>query len=90
MIEQPIIRMEIEGMKHTVVAMLRDHALMLDTELNKAVKDYCRPENVEDIIARQVQTSVDEAIQDEIRDFYRYGKGRSVIKAAVELTLGGE
>ena len=86
--KQPILRLELESMRHTILKVLQDQAIMLDTQINAAVRDYCTADNLESIVPQQVQVSVDDAIHSEIRDYYRHGKGRAFIKKAVELTLG--
>lgn len=84
----PLLRLELEGMKHTILTLLGDQAGLLNKEFEQAVEDYCTPENLEHIIREQTATSIEAAIKEEIRNFYLYGKGRAVIKAAVIMKLG--
>jgi hypothetical protein len=79
----PIIRLEIEHMKHAMLHAFGDYQLQFDETLRKAVEVFCQPDNIDRIVTRQVNESLEQAIRDEVDNFFRLGKGRAAIKAAV-------
>lgn len=85
----PIIRLEVEGMKHTVQMMLSKYAAELDKEVFDAVEKFCTSSNIERVINECTEKSIKQAIELEIGDFFRYGNGRKAIKEAVENQLNG-
>lgn len=86
----PIIRLEIEGMRHAIVAAVGKHLAEMDSDIQVAIENICTPEHVTDIIKKTASAEIDAAIKSEIEQFYRYGPGREVIKKAVHETLDGK
>ena len=81
----PIIRLEIGQMKHTVQAMLMEHAAMMDEQVKLALDDALTPENIDGVIRRTVKACVSEAVSQEIQEFFRYSNpGRQAIRDAVK------
>jgi hypothetical protein len=79
----PIIRLEIEHMKHAMLHAFADYQIHIDETLRNAVEAFCQPDNIERIVTKQVSDSLEQAIRDEVDNFFRWGKGRAAIKAAV-------
>lgn len=84
----PVIRLTVEGMKHQIVTALSEYEMILSEEIKKAVEAYCRPENIERVVAEQARAVLDEVIRKEVEDFYRHGEGRKAVKEAVLARLG--
>lgn len=80
----PIIKLEIQGMKHTIQAALTARAAQLDTSLQAAVEAYCTDENIEYIVKQEVTTALNAAIKEEIRSYFQWSKpGRQAVREAV-------
>ena len=83
MSELPIIRLEMQQMKHTIITALTSHQLQInqyvDVTLQRAIDEFDY-----DSVVKQ---SVDEAITDAIKSYFKYGDGRKVIEAAVKQAL---
>lgn len=83
----PVIRLEVERMKHSILAAFSEYQGKLDADLVAAVEAYCAPENIQAVIAREVQRVLDNVIREEVERFYRYGHGREVVKEAIRKVL---
>lgn len=46
----PIIKLEVEGMKHTVQFMLAEYGTKINNEVSNAVERFCSSDNIERII----------------------------------------
>lgn len=79
----PIIRLEVEHMKHAIISAFNDTALQLDEAIRNAINAYCQPENIQHVVTTEVKRVLDEVIKAEIKDFYQYGEGRKIVKDAV-------
>jgi hypothetical protein len=83
----PIIRIELEGMKHTIAMMLSEHLVQMDADIQAAVDAFCTPENVSKIIADTASKEIEQQIKLAVTRFYTYGDGQKAIAAAVEQTM---
>lgn len=83
----PLIRLEVEGMRHTLVTALTQHQAMLDEELVKAVNTYCEPDNISRIIQEMAREELGRAIAEEVENFFRRGNGRAAVAKAVKQAL---
>ena len=83
----PIIRLEVEGMKHTIAAAMTEYAAQMDADLQKAVEDYCTSGNIANIVRTTAYSVMDQVIREEVRSFFVHGNGREAIKEAVKQRL---
>jgi hypothetical protein len=83
----PIIRLEIEGMKHSVAVALTEYAARMDADVQAAIERACEPHRLVEAIQVAASKAIDDTIKSEIDTFFRYGDGRRAIKAAVEAQL---
>jgi len=83
----PVIQMTVSGMQHTVSVALTQHAAQMDKDIQKAVEDYCKPDNIKLVVREAARNALDQAIKQEIDAFFRYGDGRKQIAAAVKEKL---
>jgi hypothetical protein len=74
----PVIRLEVQGMKHAIQIALSEHLIKMDMDIQSAIDRVCTPTNISAIVF------------DAAQNFYRYGDGREAIKEAVERQLKGE
>ena len=86
----PVVRLEVQYMKHAILSAFTDLQLKLDEDVKRAVDEFCAPGNVAAIIKRAVDASLKDAIESEIEKFYRYGAGRAAIAEAVQKRLYGD
>lgn len=81
----PIIRLEVEGMKHTMLMHLMEYQVQVDAYVKQAIESYCSEENLAHVINKHVKEEMDAAVKAEVRDFFGYGKaGRRAVKEAIE------
>jgi hypothetical protein len=81
----PIISLEISSMRHTVKAMLSEHAAKLDADIQRAVDSALTSEAIAHVIQNTVHECIKAAVKDEIIDCFRYSKpGRQAIREAVQ------
>lgn len=83
----PIIRIEVEGMKHAICTAMTQYQLQMDEYVKAAVDEYCTPENLLAIITRQAKATLDGVLQDEVERFFKYGDGRKAVAMAVIQSL---
>lgn len=83
----PIIRLEVEGMRRTMAAMLAKHAVQIDKDIQEAVEAYCTPENLAFVVKTAASKALDATIREEVDKFFRYGDGRTAVAAAVKESI---
>jgi hypothetical protein len=86
----PIIKLEVENMRHTMAFALSKYATELDEILQAALVVYCTPENLERVIQSEATKVLDQVIKEEVENWFMYGEGRKVIKEAIEKKLRGQ
>ena len=80
----PIIRLEVERMKETIMMALADHSARIDADVQAAVDAYCTEGNVSAVVCEEVRRQLDAAVKEEIRNFFQWSKpGRQAVKEAV-------
>jgi hypothetical protein len=87
MIPQPIIRFEVEHLKHCILHAFSEYALSFDKDIKEAINRFCKPENIQRIMNEAVRETMEQAINDEVQSFFRFGKGREVIKKVITKNL---
>jgi N12 class adenine-specific DNA methylase len=86
----PIVRLEIESMKQTLMIAINQYLLNLDEQIKQAVEEACKPEKVQALLdeatARYLKEKVDEAVK-----YYLYvGEGKARILANIKQELEAE
>lgn len=79
----PVVRLEINHMRHTILAALTNHAIELDSYIQAALEEVCDERNVAAIVKNEAESQIKIALQEEVRNFFKYGSGRKALKAAV-------
>lgn len=80
----PIIRLEVEGVKHSMQIALSQYSAQMDSNIQAAVENYCQEGKLAAVINDAVKTELDAAVRAEVRDFFGYGKaGRKAVKEAI-------
>lgn len=83
----PIIKLHVEGMKHTVMCALMEHQAKMDASIEAAINAVCTPENIDAVVQRAARSAMEQAIASEVENFFRYGSGREAVAAAVKAKL---
>lgn len=79
----PIIRLELEGMRHSMLMAFSEHQGVLEDEVRSAVEKYCTPENLSLVIQAEAKRCLDAAVKRAIDDYFCWGEGKESVKAAV-------
>ena len=80
----PIIRLQVEGMKRTMLQALTEHAVLMDKSIQQAVEDFCTDGHIDAIVRREAQLQLDAAIKEEVGRFFLFnGPGRAAVRQAV-------
>ena len=80
----PIIRLEVERMKHSILTALSEHSAQLDESIQAAVEAYCTPENINAVVRKTAMEALDAAVKEEVRNFFQWSKpGRQAVREAV-------
>lgn len=79
----PVIRIELERMSKSLCVAIMDEHVAMSEEIERAVKSFCEPNKVQNIVSEQVRRTLTAVIQSEVEQFYRNGDGRKAVKAAV-------
>jgi hypothetical protein len=80
----PIIRLEVEGLKRTMLLALTEHAALMDKSTQQAVEDFCSDSHIDAIVRREAQLQLNAALREEVRQFFlSNGPGRAAVRQAV-------
>lgn len=81
----PILRLELEGMKHSIAMAFTEYHMQVEQDVQEAIKNFCTPENLKGIINQEVQKAVTDCIQSAIKGYFSWGgEGRKAIAPIVE------
>lgn len=83
----PIIRLEVEHMRHTMTVALSEYTAQLDSDLQEAIERFCTPDNLRRIIEDEASRTLDDVIREQVNNWFMHGEGQKVIKQAVEQKL---
>lgn len=86
----PIVRLEIEGMRQEIAVAFTQFQIKQDEMVQEALRLCLRPENVKAIIIEAVSEELQTAIEQEAKDFFRFGEGRELVKKLVIAKLKEE
>ena len=84
----PIIRLEVDRMKYTIQTIISQHASEMDEGIQRAVDEYCTPENIQRVVTHEVDRCAKACISEAVHDFFGYnGLGKQVIKDEITARL---
>lgn len=84
----PIIHLEIQGMKQTILTALRRNAADIDSYLQGALDKLCTEENLRLIVEDEARKCINAALREEVGQFFRYSAaGRQAVRDAVHERL---
>jgi hypothetical protein len=80
----PLIRIEFERMRQSVVMAITERQIAFDEMFQQALDEACNPERVQAELNREVRASLDRALKEEIGNFFKWGgDGRRHVRDAV-------
>jgi hypothetical protein len=80
----PIIKLQVDFMKSTMLRHLSEEALKMDFMVQQAVEAYCSEENLKAILNVEVKQAMDEAVREEVRSFFNGTRaGRLAVREMV-------
>ena len=81
----PIITLEIQGMKHKILAALMQEAFALDQGVRDALERLCTEENIARIVHDEARRQIDAALKEEVKNFFGWSNaGRAAVREAVQ------
>jgi len=84
----PIIKLEIQGMRHTIATALSQHSAAMDADVQREIEAFCSEGSITRIIQDIVRREVTAAVTEEVQNFFRYSRpGRQAIREAVQQHL---
>ena len=83
----PIVRLEVESMRHTLVAAMTEHLAQMDTDFQAAINEACTSERVREALTLAVNREMCAAIENQVKDFFAYGVGYNMIRRMVGARL---
>jgi hypothetical protein len=80
----PIIKLEIEGMKHTILTALMEETAAIDRGVQEALEKLCTEENIARIVHDEARRQIEAALKEEVQNFFRWSNaGRAAVREAV-------
>lgn len=80
----PIIKLEVERMKYSILTALSTHAVEMDSMVQAAVEAFCTEDNLHRIVREAVMQELNAAVREEVRNFFRCSApGRQAVREAV-------
>jgi hypothetical protein len=83
----PFIRLELEGMKQSIIHAFGELQVNQDQMVRDAVAKFCTTENLQGMLDSIVRETLTYEIKQAVTDFYRYREGRDLIKKLVQERL---
>jgi NAD+--asparagine ADP-ribosyltransferase len=83
----PIIRLELESMKQSILFALSERNFSIDQQIKEALDKYLEKNNIQGIIDASVEKAIDSIVKEESDHFFRYGSGAKVIRDSIQQTL---
>ena len=83
----PIIRLEIEGIRNTLMVALTEQQLAMDDYIKESVDAFCDPENIKILVRNAATQALADAIKAEVKEFFWKGEGRKAVAEAVKTSI---
>lgn len=81
--ELPLIRLDLEKMRYSVIHALHDHNLEIEKYVNEELGRQIEAFDYEAAIKRQVEISMGVAVERAVSSFFQTGYGGSIVSDAV-------
>lgn len=86
----PLVHLTVKGMEYSLLAAISEHCLELDEQMQQAVKAATEPAALQVMLNEVAEREIRAAVSQEVERFWRYGRGREVIKDTVAAKLDRE
>lgn len=83
----PLIKIEVEHMRQSMIHAFSEHVLKMDGLFQHAITAACKPEVVQEIVDDAAQRYLRQALDEEVKNYLTYGEGRKLVRAEVEKRL---
>jgi hypothetical protein len=83
----PVVRLELQGIKQTLLVALADQQQAIDADVKEAIDRFCEPEHLKKAVMDAATAAIKRTVQEEVESFFKYGNGRKAIKEAVQESL---
>lgn len=83
----PVISLEVDQMKHTLVIAMRQYTNQLNEILRASIEAYCTQDNLRRVIEEETRRTLEAVLREEVKNWFLHGEGREVIKKAIEQKL---
>jgi hypothetical protein len=83
----PLIKLEIEGMRHAIVHAFTQHNIEIEAAVNEEFRRQIEAFDFRDAVAREFAAAMNGAIRSAVERFFYQGSGRDIVEHAVESAL---
>lgn len=79
----PVLRIELEGMRHSIMHMLSAHHNDVEDLVQKETKAFIEGFDFASVVRRQLGPILEQVVKDSLTAFFLRGPGRQVIEASL-------
>ena len=83
MFEIPYIKLEIEGMKYSIVHALNTHHADIEKHVEEVLQQVIEKFDYTAVVEEIAKNAIEKAVKSSVETFFLYGEGRKVIDAMV-------
>lgn len=83
----PIIRLEIDGMKTSMMHMVSEKLLDLDADIKRLLDAELESGRIEEMLDKLVKEAVDASLRESVKVYFTYGAGRRTVKERAQKVL---
>lgn len=84
----PIITIEFQNMKHTLSTMLSEESVKMDKIFNEQLNVVISEDNVKNVMYETLSRELRKALQGQLTRYFQYGEGSQLIREVVEENMG--
>ncbi len=86
----PILKIELEGIRQTMMHAFNGYTDTLNSAVRERLDKIVNDKYFTQMIATQVRQTLEESVQEALKSYFKYGKGREAIDATIQHALGLE
>ena len=90
MLNNPIIKIELDNMKLTLHTMISQRTELFNDMIKKSLDNFCNEDHLESLIDEKVRSGVKSAMSESIDSYFRYGDGKKAVDEIVQERLKAE
>ncbi len=77
-------------MRQSMVHAFSEHVLTMDKLFHNAIAEACKPEAVQEIVTDAAKRYLQQALDEEVKNFLTYGEGRKLVRDEVIKRLNND